>query len=177
MLRVLALFLLVSSVLAPARAAAEYIRDQVRVNLRSGPDTRFGILRVVSSGEKLEHVLEDDGWVQVRTQDGTSGWVPAHFVTDHVPAVVTLPQVKARLALAEQTLAALRLQLGSQNEGIQELQTLRERNTYLEKQNRDLVWGDTWKKWLAGAAIAGSFLVFGALWPTRSNARSRKIRL
>ncbi len=177
MLRVLALFLLVSSVLAPAHAAAEYIRDQVRVNLRSGPDTRFGILRIVSSGEKLEHLLEDDGWVQVRTQDGTSGWLPAHFVTEHVPAVVTLPQVKARLALAEQTIAELHLQLGSQSGSLHALQTLRERNIYLEKQNRDLVWGDTWKKWLAGAAIAGSFLVLGALWPTRGNAHSRKIRL
>ncbi len=162
---------------APALAAEGYLRDEVRVNLRSGPGNEFRILRVVRSGERLRPISEQGEWLRVRMDEGEAGWVPSRFVTPNPPPSVTLPKVQASLDHAESEIKELHAKLTVQTEAIQELTTLRERNHVLERENRNLVWADTWKKWLTGAAIAAFFLLVGGVWPAGGRERSRRIKL
>jgi SH3 domain protein len=154
----------------------EYIRDEVRINMRSGPGPEFRIVRVLASGQQLTRIGAHDGWLQVRTTDGKDGWVPSRYITLEVPPSVSLPKVQAELEIAHSNLDELRAQLAAQSEAIKELGALRDRSSMLEQENRRLFWADTWKKWLTGSGIAAIFLLVGGMWP-RNSQRNRKIQL
>jgi len=159
-------------------ASADYIRDEVRVNMRSGPSSDHRILRVLSSGDSIGRLGEDDGWVRVRTPDGEEGWVPIAYVTQEVPPSVSLPRVQLQLRDAQAQLEQLTTQMAQQALAVQHLNELRARNQLLEDENRELARGDNWKKWLTGAAIAGVFLAMGATWPRGgAQQRTRRIKL
>ncbi|MFQ5513587.1 MAG: TIGR04211 family SH3 domain-containing protein [Myxococcota bacterium] len=160
-----------------AQGAVIYIRDEVRVNMRSGPGQEYRILRVVRSGDQLRSLEARDDWILVRTPEGEEGWVPARYATEAPPPSVALPTVRAKLDNAQAELEELRARLATQTEALEELGTLKQRNALLEKENRSLVWADTWRKWLTGAGIAAFFLLVGGLWPSGSGSRSRKIKL
>jgi uncharacterized protein YraI len=57
------------------------------LNLRSGPDTTFPIITALRAGTVVALIgrTADNGWVQVRTADGTTGWLSAPFVIPTVP--------------------------------------------------------------------------------------------
>ncbi len=51
------------------------------VNIRSGPDTSYGVLKKVYSGDKLNaSLLSPDNWYKVDL-DGTAGWVTGSYVS------------------------------------------------------------------------------------------------
>jgi SH3 domain protein len=175
-LRAIAVFLLTLGFTAKTVGAVEYIRDEIRVNMRSGPGAEFRILQLLESGDELTRLAENDGWIQVRVGEGDEGWVPSRFVTADMPPSVALPWTKAKLAKAESRIEELEAKLATQTGDVKELTALRERNAVLEEENLTLTWSDTWKKWLTGAAIAGIFLLVGGIWPS-SAQRARKIKL
>jgi SH3 domain protein len=176
-LRGLALSSLAALLAAPLCAGADYIRDEVRVNMRSGPSADYRILRVLSSGEQIARLQKNENWVLVRTADGKEGWVPIAYVTKEIPPSVTLPKVKAQLEEAQAWIEELSTQIASQAEAVKELADLRARNQQLEEENRQYVRSDTWKKWFTGAAIAGIFLAVGGMWPRGGTQRPRRIKL
>ncbi len=162
----------------PLAASADYIRDQVRVNMRTGPSSEHRILRVLVSGDRIARLGQEDGWVLVRTPEGKEGWVPTPYVTREVPPSVSLPKAQSDLKDARTQIEELSNQLTHQTADVQELGALRARNRLLEDENRTLVRSDNWKKWFTGAAIAGLFLAVGAMWPRGSAAqRTRRIKL
>ena len=177
LLRGPALLSLAALLTAPLCARADYIRDEVRVNMRSGPSSDYRILRVLRSGERIARLQKNENWVLVRTADGKEGWVPIAYVTKEIPPSVTLPKVKAQLEEAQAWIEELSTQLAAQTEAMQELADLRARNEQLEEENREYVRSDTWKKWFTGAAIAGIFLAVGGMWPRGGSQRPRRIKL
>lgn len=52
-----------------------------RVNMRSGPGTRFGLLASLSRGDEVE-VISDEGtgWIKMRTKDGRVGWMAEYLL-------------------------------------------------------------------------------------------------
>ncbi len=51
------------------------------VNVRSGPDTSYGVLKKVYSGDELNaSLLSSDNWYKVDL-DGTAGWITGSYVT------------------------------------------------------------------------------------------------
>jgi len=97
-------------------AAAEpaWVKDEVRVNLRTGAGRDFRILGALVTGDRVEIVSRGDGWTEVETAKGVKGWIPAGFLSDSEPAVVALRAAEAerdRLAqrVAELTEAAAAL--------------------------------------------------------------------
>ncbi len=174
----IALLSLAALCIAPMAASADYIRDQVRVNMRTGPSSEHRILRVLVSGNKIARLGKKDGWVLVRTPEGEEGWVPTAYVTREVPASVSLPKTQTELEEARLQIEKLSNQLTHQASEVEELAQLRARNLLLEDENHTLVRSDNWKKWFTGAAIAALFLAIGAMWPRGSAAqRTRRIKL
>lgn len=97
--------LIVSGLTLPATAAAEtvYISDVLTVPVRSGPSNANRILhRGLPSGTRMEVLARDadSGFVQIRTDGGTEGWLPEQYL-------VSEPIARDRLAAAERRIEQL----------------------------------------------------------------------
>ncbi len=115
---VLCLFVLES---VPALAATLYISDELAVPLRRGPSNGHRILHAgLPSGMALEVLGEDKaaGFTQVRTPNGTEGWVPTQFLTGQ-------PIARDRLAAANRRVESLEAQMKALRENYQEVRGAR----------------------------------------------------
>lgn len=74
----------VSSVDAPATDF--WYVSGTRVNLRAGPGTVNAVVASLTFGTEAE-VLSDTGadWIEIRTADGTAGWISSIFLTETAP--------------------------------------------------------------------------------------------
>ncbi len=112
----LVLFLCAIGCFQPAYAETAYISDSLSVPLRSGPSNANRILhRGLLSGTQLEIIAHDadSGFAQIRTINGTEGWLPEQYLVNE-------PIARDRLVLANRTieelsndLEALRTELGT----------------------------------------------------------------
>jgi SH3 domain protein len=109
---VLGLLLVTSSlVCVPAPAATVYVSDQLTVPLRRGPSNSHKILHAgLPSGTALEVLGQDSaaGFTQVRTANGTEGWVPTQFLSNEPIARDRLAAANRRVESLEQQLKTLR---------------------------------------------------------------------
>jgi hypothetical protein len=100
---VLLALLLITQALMPHAAALAAGRDDggkddgggrlMRVaasslNLRGGPGTQHAVLRSLTRGTPVTVVAEQGDWLQVRLEDGTTGWAAAQYLT---PAAAGTP--------------------------------------------------------------------------------------
>jgi SH3 domain protein len=137
MRKVLLALLLVLGPLS-AFAATMYISDELTVPLRRGPSNGHKIINAaLPSGLGLEVLSEDRaaGFTQVRTPNGTEGWVPTQYL-------VNQPAAKDRLAAATKRIETLEAQLKSTRENFQDVRGARteveSRAAGLTKENQKL---------------------------------------
>ncbi|MFK7888216.1 MAG: TIGR04211 family SH3 domain-containing protein [Gammaproteobacteria bacterium] len=99
-------------------AQTAYVNDQLEITLRSGESTQHSIVRMLTSGTKIEVVSRNaqSGYSQVRLEDGRTGYVLSRFLTN-------TPVARDRLLRAEQQLATVRSEKASQDDL---LKTIRE---------------------------------------------------
>lgn len=102
--------------LSPAWVLAEtqYITDELAVPLRRGPGGNYKIINAgLPSGTSLEIVAKDDGsgFTQVRTPNGTEGYVPTQYLTSEPIARDRLAAAQKRLESVTAELATLRQNL------------------------------------------------------------------
>jgi SH3 domain protein len=132
-----ALFLLIA-VCANSFAATLYISDELTVPLRRGPSNGHKIINAaLPSGLALEVLSEDKdaGFTEVRTPNGTEGWVPSQYLS-------TEPAARDLLAAANKRIQVLETQLKSTKDTFQETRSAQSqaetRNSQLDKQTRQL---------------------------------------
>lgn len=137
MRKVLLALLLVLGPLS-ASAATMYISDELTVPLRRGPSNGHKIVNAaLPSGLALEVLSEDKaaGFTQVRTPNGTEGWVPTQYLTNQ-------PAAKNRLSAATKRIETLEAQLKSTRENYQDVRGARSeiegRANDLAKENQKL---------------------------------------
>ncbi len=175
----LALVLVAATICLAATASAqrEYIRDEIRVNMRAGPGLQYRIIKVMVSGEPVHRLGEQDDWVRVSTAEDEEGWVPGGYLSSAVPPSVTLPQVQSKLARADARVGELEQKLKAQAEAIQELESLRERSSELETENSELRWSTGWKSMATGAVVLLVGILIGVAMPRGSARSARRIKL
>ena len=111
-----ALLIVLSTVAAMASAQTAYISDNLTVPLRSGPSNANRILhRGLPSGTQLAIVSRDadSGFVEIRTNNGTEGWLPEQYLVDEPIARDRLVVANRRIQELTDNLEALRTQLGT----------------------------------------------------------------
>lgn len=138
MLRKVLLALLLVLGPASAFAATMYISDELTVPLRRGPSNGHKIINAaLPSGLALEVLGEDKaaGFTQVRTPNGTEGWLPTQYL-------IGQPVAKDRLAAATKRVETLEAQLKSTRENYQDVRGARTeiegRASDLAKENQKL---------------------------------------
>jgi len=170
---------------ATAAFAAEqaWIKGDLRLNVRTGGGNEYRIIGTVATGDSVKVLARGTDWIQVQTEDGKVGWIPAGYVE-------ATPPPSARLATAEADVASLK----------SELEKLRTETTALRESNGALTANDDdqkkelealtlenlqlhavsrYQEWLTGAALLGGGMLLGAWLHSRSGTRrgSSRIRL
>jgi SH3 domain protein len=96
-----------------------WIVDQLYLSLYPEPNSDSERIRLMVSGEEVQRLEEaDNGFVRVRLENGTTGWLNGQYLVDEPPARVRIDDVEAeRDQLAEdvssqaETIASLREQV------------------------------------------------------------------
>lgn len=167
---------------AGASAQQAWVRDEVRLNVRTGRGTQYRIVGVVKTGDQVDILDRSDDWTQVRTPDGEAGWIPAGFLQAEPPAVVRVDRLESRVTELSSNLESLRAeaeQLRSENQTLaardeEQVQQIEK----LTAENRDLRAGQRWPYLLTGAGILVAGLILGAILQSISGRRqTRRIRL
>jgi SH3 domain protein len=163
-------------------ADAAWVRDEVRVKLRDGSSTRSEVIGVVKTGDRITILEKDEDWLRIRTQDGTTGYIPPGFLRSDAPAIVKLTSLEKEVEQLKQKLEETRAeegQLRAENEDLARRDA--EQKGAVEKltaENRNLRAGERWPYLLTGAAILASGMLAGAILRSlTSERRTRRIRL
>lgn len=59
------------------------------INLREGPSGSSPVIGVLQPGTEVEVIVVEDGWVSIRLEDGTEGWVSENLITVDAEEAVT----------------------------------------------------------------------------------------
>ena len=112
-----------------------YVTDRILLGIHQLPDEKSPILKSIASGIVVTVVSKKDEFINIRTADGTQGWVAANFLVKTKPAakqydnlfaqyqktVETLKVVNERLTKKERELQIKRDQLSNATTTIKEL--------------------------------------------------------
>lgn len=92
---------------APGNLYAQevYVKDSLRVGVRTEPGNAATPIAVVTTGMKLEIVESSGDYVKIKAPSGTEGWIKRTYVTEEIPAVIQLEGLQAKLRELEKNLA------------------------------------------------------------------------
>ena len=121
------LFIVSATIAGIARAESVYVSDELEITLRSGPGVQNKITKMLKSGEMLEISSRNgDGYAQVTTAEGASGWVLTRFLMDDPSArsrLDELTQREASLNTQQREIAKLRLNASSREKMLSGMRT------------------------------------------------------
>ena len=81
---------------APAATGAAYVSDECEITFRRGAGNEFKILRMLKSGSQVEVVSENqDGWSEVKLEDGSVGFVLSRFLRSEAPLSLQAEKFRA----------------------------------------------------------------------------------
>ena len=172
---------LVLCLVGTVSAEEVWVRDEIRLNIRTGPSTQNRIVGVAKTGDGVDVLKQSDGWTKIRViaKDKT-GWIPDGYLQPEPPPGI-------RLAAAESEAAKLEKQLDSLRD---ESEKLRRDNSILSGQdgeqqakikelsihNMELRAGARYPEWITGACIFAAGMVLGA-WLHRNSSRRQPTRI
>jgi SH3 domain protein len=167
---------------APGHAAVAWVKDEVRLNLRTGPGVEFRIKGAIVTGDSIEVLEQGQGWTRVRDAEIGEGWIPEGFLQEEPPAAVRLARSETQateLQAKLESVSARAAELESQNATLGEQDTSqRQQLEQLTRENLELKAGARWPEWITGAGILSAGMVMGAIVHAVSGRRQRpRIRL
>jgi SH3 domain protein len=177
-------WLLVAAVVAATflceTAAAEWIRGEVRLNLRVGPGNERKIITTIETGDVVTVLSEVEGWVNVSIADGREGWIPAGFLSDAPPATVRLTKSENELSTLRERVDGLSQESGTlrtTNESLKKQNDLlTDANLGLAQHNRSLKAAARWPTLITGASILAVGMLMGAIMNSWTNRRVGRLR-
>ncbi len=162
------------------QAKTVYINDQLRVGIRPEPNNDSAPLVVVMTGDKLELLDSNSGYVMVRTKEGIEGWLKEIYTTTNVPAIVQLQVISQTAGGSDKKIKELTKQVGimqSANQALsRELEQATDDKTKIQMQLlglRNSQPSRTWAYWLAGLFIFTAISFMGGVYWYRHQAMKR----
>lgn len=152
---------------AASRAERAWVKDEVRLNIRTGAGVQYRIIGALSTGDSVEVVSRAEGWTQVRAGDGVEGWIPEGFLQEEPPARIRLERFEADTAEQRARLEQLNSEVTELRAVREELgTTTQEQKAELDRltrENLELRAGARWPEWIAGASILFVGAIFGII--------------
>ncbi len=145
-----------------AMAETVYVSDSLRVGVRPEPDNTSAPTGVVKTGMKLEVLDSQQGYLQIKTDDGLIGWIKKIYVIEKAPAIIKLQQSQEKydqqttqVKELQTNISALQSTNSSLTEQIEELKEDRSRLQLLQAKSissqQDIK--SSWPWWLAALLV------------------------
>jgi len=139
------------------QAERAWVKDELRLNVRTGAGTRYRIVGVLQTGDRVDILSRAEGWTQVRASRGREGWIRAGYLQPDVPARMALDRYATESVELRKQVASLMTQVEELGGGNAELSN-RDANQKAEierltRENMELRVGARWPEWIAGALI------------------------
>jgi SH3 domain protein len=180
-LRGLGKYLFLSLALFAGTATAEtiYVNDYLRVGIRANPNSTEVPVAVVTTGDALEVLEEQDGYFKVRAESGVEGWVSKSYVSNEVPARLLLEKTQKESTRLRDEAKALQSQLAEKSQLLEQQQNqlseLLDENSKLHQQVSQYYSADarskrtyTWVyQFLGIAALFALGIYLGVRWERR----------
>lgn len=168
-----------------ARAESAWVKDEMRLNVRTGPGTKYRIQGAIETGDAVEVLRRDEGWTQVRIRNGggeaEEGWIPEGYLQSEMPARIRLARFEEQGAELQKQLEELGRRteaLEAENEELTGRDAAqREEIQQLTRENLELRAGARWPDRIAGAAILGAGMILGAILGRRGRRAGPRVRL
>ena len=161
----------------PALSERAWIKDELRINLRTGPGVQFRIMGRLKTGDAVEILERGEGWTKIRVAEFGDGWIPEGYLAPAPPARLRLDQSESQteeLRARVETLTTRTTELEGENASLsgrdEEQQSTIER---LTRENLELRAGARWPHWITGAGILVSGMLLGMLMRGAAGRRSR----
>ncbi len=166
---------------ASALAEQAWVRDEIRLNIRTGASTQNRIVGVAKTGDEVKILGRAEGWIKVLlVAEDLEGWIPDGYLQAEPPPGVRLVSLEAEAVTRARELKSLKeeaLKLRRDNEilasqdGEQQAQI-----KTLSMQNMQLRAGARYPEWITGACIFAAGMVLGA-WLHRNASRRQPTRI
>jgi SH3 domain protein len=182
MVRVAMLAFAVLAVAWPGHSEIAWVKDELRLNLRTGPGTQYRIKGGVGTGDRMDVLQRGEGWTKVQSPKLGEGWIPAGFLQVEPPAGVRLEKSEAQTAEFRAQLESISARTGeleASNSVLVERDARQKAEIeQLARENFELSSGARWPEWITGAGILGLGMLMGAILQGVSGRRQRpRIRL
>ncbi|MEE9101788.1 TIGR04211 family SH3 domain-containing protein [Pseudomonas nitroreducens] len=185
----------------PARAEeapgnARWVNDSLTTYVRSGPTDGYRIVGTLVSGQKVELLSTQGDYSQVRSESGSTVWIPSRDLQDKPGQAERLPQLEQKVAELSSQLDGINDSWKTRVQGMQETLDARKKlidelqaartslNNELSQARSDLrsvqaQLGDENKRVLMhymayGGSIAGAGLLAGLILPTLLRVRRKR---
>ena len=77
-------------------AETMYVKDMLRLPLRTGQGSEYKIIAVIESGLQVEVLQVQEEWTQVRLPSEKEGWVQSRYLTHEPTAQLKLEQLETK---------------------------------------------------------------------------------
>ena len=186
MIRGLAFLLVAAAALVMLAGASHaeraWIKDELRLNIRTGQGVKYRIIGVLATGDSVEVLSRTEGWTKVRAPGGMDGWIPEGYLQAETPARIRLERHEAEAADLRtrfEKLSAEVADLRTSNQQLSEQESKqRAELDLLTRENLELSAGARGPEWITGASILFVGAILGII-VHRSAARrpAPRIRL
>lgn len=86
MKRIIILITLLMSISFQALAEKQYVTDRILLGIHAEADEGSALIKSVPSGTELEVIEKTNGFIKIKIEDGTEGWVSSGFVMKETPS-------------------------------------------------------------------------------------------
>lgn len=121
-----------------ATAATRYVSDELSINMRRGPSTSYGITELLKAGTQVQTLKESNGWTQIRTPGGETGYVLTRFLAAEPAARDRIQEMESQFSTLKEENKDLHAELADVLNGSKELGKLKRElvaeNTALKSQ-------------------------------------------
>jgi SH3 domain protein len=116
-------------------AEKRYVTDRILLGIHVGADEKTNVIKSVPSGTELEVLDTEEGFIEIRLEDGTQGWVSSGFVMTEIPAKRKYDVLANQYEKATQELDKLKIDYAKKH---RELQTRRDQLSNAKTTIQDL---------------------------------------
>ena len=146
-----------------ANAESAWVRDELRLNVRTGPGVEYRILSVIKTGDQVEVLDGVEEWTKVRYGEAQEGWIPAGYLQPEQPAQLVVSANEREIAQLQARVGALTNEAKGLRSDNQRLAAAREDHERLARESLELRAAVRWPEWIAGASILGVGMALGAI--------------
>jgi len=126
-----------AAISAGTLAETRWLSDDLWVNLRASASNSAQVLQTIGSGTRMETLSDtaENGYLNVRTEQGTEGWIPRRYTQTTPTAALRLSNLEAERDQLQQQLTDLEQRhrdlLANRGDVSGELEILRQENERL----------------------------------------------